>query len=161
MEIVDVAAGHSPAQSGFGEARSIVLDPDGQFAYVSDGRAEAIVIFDRRNLQIEATIELSCRRRAPWLSPHRSNSCSPFAGAATPPAPRLQNLHTPRHTNSSSDRPAEAGFNPAGDRNGSHIIVLDVQSRSILLNIAVLGNFRIAQADDEGEVFVTRRPRGL
>jgi hypothetical protein len=157
VQVVDLADGQLSGRiTGFGEARSIVLDPDGQFGYVSDSGAGSIVIFNRRNLQSEATIELPCAPRSMALAASQQLLFA-FCGAATPPAPRLANLHTPQHSGSSSDRQPKPDATPPAT-GSSHIIVLDVQTRSILLNIAVLGNFRIAQADNEGQVFVTVGP---
>jgi len=157
VQVVDLEGGQlSGTITGFGEARSIVLDPDGQFGYVSDSRADAIVIFNRRNFESEATIELPCAPRSMALAASQQLLFA-FCGAATPPPPRLQNLRQSQHNGSSPDRqPKQAATQPA--TGNSHIIVLDVQTRSILLNITVLGNFRIAQADNEGEVFVTVGP---
>src|SRR5215469_5912150 len=49
VQVVDISTGRLIGEiSGFEEARSVALDPDGQFGYVSDGRANLVVMFDRR-----------------------------------------------------------------------------------------------------------------
>jgi hypothetical protein len=76
-----------------------------------------------------------------------------FCGATEPTPPRLSNLRRPHTTtrmlNPQPVRPPE----PATGQ--SHIVVIDLRSNSIVVNIAVYGNFRIAQADSEGHIFAT------
>ena len=37
---------------GFGEAHAVVLDPNGQFGYATDGLENVIRVFDRRTFRI-------------------------------------------------------------------------------------------------------------
>ena len=157
VQVVDVATGETTGQiTGFGEARSIVLDPDGQFGYVSDSQAASIQIFDRRALQVTRGIQLNCAPRSMALAPEQQMLFA-FCGAPIAPAPRLANLrHGPPRRPGSTTPPNRDAASPSDTAKGqSHIIVIDLRSQSILVNIAVYGNFRIAQADNEGQVFVT------
>ena len=83
-----------------------------------------------------------------------------FCGATAPPPPRLANLRqTPAHRSSANPQPIQNATPHVEPATGqSHIIVIDLRSRGILVNIAANGNFRVAQADTEGQVFVTVGP---
>jgi DNA-binding beta-propeller fold protein YncE len=151
VQVVDIASGEVAGEiTGFQEARSIVLDPDGQFGYVSDSQANAIGIFDRRSLRLLYDISLLCAPRSMALAAQQQLLFA-FCGAMTSPTPKLANLRHPPANEFGSNPPP-----PAESAVGqSHIIAIDLRSRSLLVNIAVYGNFRIAQADSEGQVFVT------
>jgi hypothetical protein len=151
VQVVDITSGEVTGQiTGFQEARSILLDPDGEFVYVSDSQANSIAIVDRRSLSLLYDIPLLCAPRSMALAAQQQLLFA-FCGAATPPVPRLANLrHSPAHGPQSNPKPTTE---PAVGQ--SHIIALDLRSRSLLVNIAVYGNFRIAQADNKGQVFAT------
>jgi hypothetical protein len=154
VQVVDIDTGRLAGQvAGFEEARSIVLDPDGQFGYVSDSHADSVVIFDRRSLRAVDSIQLGCAPRSMALAAQQELLFA-FCGAVTPPPARLANLRHPRPGGSADRQPNPTpSAEPATGQ--SHVIAIDLRSRSILVNIAVYGNFRIAQADNEGQVFVT------
>ncbi|UWZ83966.1 beta-propeller fold lactonase family protein [Occallatibacter riparius] len=157
VQVVDIASGEITGQiTGFEEARSILLDPDGQFGYVSDSQAASVRIFDRRSLQVTRGIQLSCAPRSMALASEQQMLFA-FCGAATAPQARLSNLRRPpAHRSGSNTQPNRAATTSSETAKGlSHIIVIDLRSQTILVNIAVYGNFRIAQADNEGQVFVT------
>ena len=57
MEVVDTTSGKPVgAITGLKGTHGVVLDPDGRFGYISDGGANAVVVFDRQSLAIVATI---------------------------------------------------------------------------------------------------------
>ena len=65
VQVVDIDAGNVVGEvTGFSEAHSVALDPNGQVGYVSDGRANLIRIFDRRTFQVLGTIQLPASPRA-------------------------------------------------------------------------------------------------
>jgi hypothetical protein len=159
VQVVDLAGGQvSGRVTGFSEARAIVLDPDGQYGYVSDSGAQAIVIFDRRRLEAVASIYLPCAPRSIALAAQHQLLFA-FCGAAAAPRPRLSHLRRVRSAGSAADSSPDGHLRASEPSIGkSHILIIDLPSRSILVNIAVLGNFRIAQSDDEGQIFATVGP---
>jgi YVTN family beta-propeller protein len=57
VEILDINSGKSVgAITGLKRTHGVALDTAGQFGYVSDGGANAVVVFDRHSLQTVATI---------------------------------------------------------------------------------------------------------
>ncbi len=57
VEVVDVDSGKKVgAITGFQSTHGIALDPEGQLGYISDGKGNAIVVFDRQTLEKLATI---------------------------------------------------------------------------------------------------------
>ncbi len=57
VDVVDTDTGKKVgAISGLGGTHGVALDPEGKFGYISDGRGNAIVIFDRHTLEKVATV---------------------------------------------------------------------------------------------------------
>jgi YVTN family beta-propeller protein len=57
VEVVDTQTGKAiGAITGLKGTHGVALDPEGKFGYISDGRANAVVIFDRGTLATVATI---------------------------------------------------------------------------------------------------------
>ena len=51
VEVVDAGSGKPVgAITGLQGTHGVALDPDGRFGYISDGRANAVVVFDRKSL---------------------------------------------------------------------------------------------------------------
>lgn len=159
VDVVDIETGRLTGQvNAFEDARFIVLDPDGQFGYVSDSHADAVVIFDRRSLRAVASIPILCAPRSMALAGEQGLLFA-FCGATEPAPARLSNLRRPRagsSVNRQPNQPPTRAVEPATGQ--SHIVVIDVRSHTLLVRIAVYGNFRIAQADREGHVYVTVGP---
>lgn len=168
VDVVDIESGKLAGQvTGFEEARFIVLDANGQYGYVSDSRANSVVVFDRRSLREVESIPIRCAPRSMALAAQQELLFA-FCGATEPTPPRLSNLRRARpgadDSNELAQRNATLSQRSSGRRptrpsepatGQSHIVVIDLRSNSILVNIAVYGNFRIAQADSEGHIFAT------
>ncbi len=57
VEVVDTGSGKPVgAITGLQGTHGVALDPEGRFGYISDGRANAVVVFDRKSLATVATI---------------------------------------------------------------------------------------------------------
>lgn len=57
VDVVDTKTGKKVgAITGFGGTHGIALDERGKYGYISDGKANAIVVFDRQSLQKVATV---------------------------------------------------------------------------------------------------------
>lgn len=57
VEVLDTQTGKPVgAITGLKGTHGVALDPDGRFGYISDGRANAVVVFDRHTLATVATI---------------------------------------------------------------------------------------------------------
>jgi DNA-binding beta-propeller fold protein YncE len=153
VQVVDLAGGQvSGRLTGFGEARSIVLDPDGQFGYVSDSGNHDIKVFNRRSLRIETSIPLDCSPRSMTMPPQQGiliAICG--SGVSAPPVgPR------PRPYTSGSRHPRTAS--PPIAKGDSWIAAIDTETRTVLLYLLFGGDFRIAQSDREGNIYVTAGP---
>ncbi len=57
VDVVDTETGKKVgAITGLGGTHGVALDPEGKFGYISDGKGNAIVIFDRHTLEKVATV---------------------------------------------------------------------------------------------------------
>jgi YVTN family beta-propeller protein len=140
VQVVDIDSGSVLGEiSGFREAHAIALDDIGTYGYVSDGQADAVTVFDRSALKTEATIAVGCSPRFVTFEPQ-----SKLVFAFCPPAP-------------AATRPPRPGQHPAPPANaGSSLIVLiDTEKNAVLADIALNGDFRVAQADGSGSVYAT------
>ena len=149
VQVVDVESGAVAATiGGFADAHAVVLDPDGQWGYVSDGRAYRVVIFDRRTFHIEAHIALPCSPRSMVYDRDERllfAMCGAVHPQQTPPPPRQ------------STRPPAP---PATQRATglSHIIAIDTEAREVLADLPILGDLRTAQLDGRGSIYITVGP---
>jgi DNA-binding beta-propeller fold protein YncE len=152
VQVVDVDTGAMAGEiAGFGEAHAIVLDPNGQFGYATDGRENVLRVFDRRTFQIESSIDLGCSPRSVAFEP-QTNLLFAICGA-TPPGAQPP----PRRPRSAQGRPSAPApeQTPRPATGGSDVIVIDPEARRALVDIGVSGDFHVAQSDDNGQVFVT------
>ncbi len=138
VQVVDLDSGTVAGEiAGFHEAHAIALDDTGQYGYISDGPANAIAVFDRRALRIEATIAIGCAPRS--IAFERQSKlvfaiCSANAAAPAPSSPQRRLSLT------------------------SHVVAIDTDSKTVLAEMVVAGDFRFAQATDNGQVYVTVYP---
>jgi DNA-binding beta-propeller fold protein YncE len=156
VQVVDLAGGRVSGRiTGFGEARSILLDPAGQLGYVTDSGKRAIKIFNRRTLQIEATIPLICSPRSMTLA-GQENLLVAICGSPTPPHP----LTTAplRRTRRGTILPATPYQNAVPAKGNSQIAFINPEASTVLGYITVSGDFRMAQAGSAGEIYVTVGP---
>jgi DNA-binding beta-propeller fold protein YncE len=57
VQVIDLDTGELSGQiGGLREAHAIVLDDAGEFGYITDGLADQVKVFDRRSLQMVASI---------------------------------------------------------------------------------------------------------
>ena len=142
VQVVDVSSGALAGEiPGFREAHAIALDDTGTYGYVSDGPAAAVAVFDRRMLSVSATIPIGCSPRSIAFEPS-SRLVFAVCGAnvANPRPPRPHGRETPV-------QPAPEGI--------SHIIVINADKNVVLIDMTVAGDFRFAQADGAGQVYIT------
>ena len=70
VQVVDVESGTvAGVVKGLREAHSIVLDAEGAYGYVSDGPADMVRVFDRRDFQVVANIPTGPSPRSMALDP--------------------------------------------------------------------------------------------
>ena len=153
VQVVDLGSGSVAGEiGGFREAHAIALDDTGQYGYISDGPAGAVAVFDRRTLEIENTISIGCSPRSIAYE-LRSKLLLAVCGAnsVNPGGPNLPNR---RPSNAAGAR-ASAGSEDNNFAGISHVIVIDTQKNAAIADIAVPGDFRFAQADGLGHVYVT------
>jgi DNA-binding beta-propeller fold protein YncE len=153
VQVVDVDSGAVAGEiGGFGEAHAVVLDRNGQFGYATDGRENVIRVFDRRTFQIEFSIDAGCSPRSIAFEA-QTNLLFAICGATPPaaqPPPRR-----PRSAPGQHPSAPVAEQTPRLPTGGSDVIVIDADARRPLVDIGVSGDFRVAQSDDNGQVFVT------
>ena len=133
---------------GFRDAHAIALDDTGTYGYVSDGPADAVTVFDRGTLKAEATIQIGCSPRFIAFEPQSRlllAFCSPGSSSAAAPKPR----------------PGERRVLPASP-GLAHLLAIDTAKNTVLADIALNGDFRIAQPDGSGSVYATvARPAAI
>jgi YVTN family beta-propeller protein len=140
VQVVDVDSGSVVGEiPGFRDAHAIALDDTGQYAYVSDGPANAVTVLDRGALRAKATISIGCSPRFIVFEP-RSKLVFAFCPPSLPPTPPPQSGQRPISPNS---------LGP------SHIVAIDTDKNSVLADIALNGDLHIAQADGYGNIFAT------
>jgi DNA-binding beta-propeller fold protein YncE len=157
VQVVDVESGALAGKiTGLHEAHAIALDASGEFGYISDGPANQVAIFDRRSLQITATIATGPTPRALALDAETGllfAICTNPLGQAAP-----QNPGTPQQPsgNSNSHQPARnSSAQPGADREvKTSISVIDVSAGRRIGEILMPGKLGFAQSDGNGQVFV-------
>ncbi|MGB7742196.1 MAG: hypothetical protein WBL41_05510, partial [Terracidiphilus sp.] len=161
VQVVDLASGSIAGEIGsFRNAHAIALDDIGQYGYISDGPADAIAIFDRTTLAIQATIPIGCSPRSIAFEPRSkllfavcgSNGVSPAQPPHSVPRPSGSAPRTPR----TAGQPSAAGNDEDNNFAGiSHVVAIDTEKNTAVADISISGDFRFAQADGVGHVYVT------
>jgi DNA-binding beta-propeller fold protein YncE len=154
VQIVDVDSGSLIKEiKGFREAHSITLDDTGRFGYVSDGPAGEVKVFDRQTFQITATIPISCFPRSTAFEPASKLVFAICGADAASTAGPQAVVHTPR-TGTAVPRPTE---NPqaASGPGISHVVAIDTERNRVAADIAIAGDFRFAQPDGYGLMYVS------
>jgi DNA-binding beta-propeller fold protein YncE len=137
VQVVDLDTGTLSGQiTGLREARDIALDDAGELGYISDGADNQVKVFDRRSLQVLASIATGPGPRALVFEPQTKLL---FAICTTPVARPAQ---TP-----SAAPVRESEIKTA-------ITVIDTESREPLAEILMPGRLGFAQTDGNGQVFV-------
>ena len=133
--------------TGLREAHAIALDDTGEFGYISDGRANDVKVFDRRSLQVVATIPTVPNPRALVFEPRTKllfAICTiPAAGASTPQMNCASAQQTPPRA--SPDKPSLV----------SSIAVINTVTRTAMGQILLPGKLGFAQADGNGAVYIS------
>lgn len=164
VQVVDLDSG-SPAGEirGFRQAHAIALDDTGEFGYVSDGPAGEVKVFNRRSLAVEATIPIFCVPRSIAFEPQSKlvfAVCGASGGAPQTPTPNrgappqtLRPTSGSANASRSSNRPEQT--NTSGT---SHVVAIDAETRTVLADMAMLGDFRFALPDGNGHVYISVGP---
>jgi hypothetical protein len=140
VQVVDVSSGSVAGEiTGFREAHAIALDDTGSYGYVTDGPLHAVYIFNRQSLKNESFVLIGCSPRSIAFEP-RSRLVFAVCGA------NISNPNPPR-PNQRTVQPSPEGI--------SHVIAIDTDKKTMLVDMAVPGDFRFAQADGNGYVYIT------
>jgi DNA-binding beta-propeller fold protein YncE len=153
VQVVDVDSGTIAGEvTGFGEARAVVLDPNGQVGYVTDARANLIRIFDRRTFQLLGKIPVASSPRALVFEP-QTGMLFAFGALPTPAPPARQNRPMAREELDPCS--VYAGGSPPPPAYHSLISVIDPGKQNHVADIQVCGILGAAQADGAGKVYFT------
>jgi DNA-binding beta-propeller fold protein YncE len=140
VQVVDVDSGSVVGEiPGFRDAHAIALDDTGQYAYVSDGPAHAVTVLDTGALRAKVTIAIDCSPRYIVFEP-RSKLVFAFCPPSLPATGQPQ----------SGQRPS-----PPNNPGSSHIVAIDTDKNLVLADIALNGDFHIAQPDGYGSIYAT------
>jgi hypothetical protein len=154
VQIVDIDSGSLVKEiKGFREAHSIALDDTGKFGYVSDGPAGEVKVFDRQTFQIVASIPIFCFPRSIAFEP-ASKLVFAICGArvASPAVPPTV-VPTPR-TGTPAPRSSQNPQQASGP-GISHVVAIDTERNRVAADIAIAGDFRFAQPDGYGQLYVS------
>jgi DNA-binding beta-propeller fold protein YncE len=163
VQVVDLDTGTLAGQiAGLREAHAIALDDTGEFGYISDGLAGQVKVFDRRSLQVVASIPTGSAPRALVFEPQSrllfAICTSPVTGslnqATTTPQPASNPGETPLNATGRSS-PKNRNAQPVrGNEIKTSVTVIDVHTREPLAEILMPGKLGFAEADGNGQVFV-------
>lgn len=158
VQVVDVSSGSVSGEiKGFAEAHEVVLDPNGQVGYASDGRADVIRVFDRRTLRITANIPIASSPRALVFEPQTRLLFS-FGSQATAVNP-TNRARRPTGTIKTAldENPCniQQWRNPPQPVYQSLITVIDPGTQKRVADIQTCGLLGAAEADGAGHVFFT------
>jgi DNA-binding beta-propeller fold protein YncE len=143
VQVIDVALGTVAGTiSGLRQAHSVVLDQEGVFGYITDGPAADVKVFDRRSLQVVARIPTGPAPRAAALDAQTKLLFVIGSQALQVKAP-----------GSADARSAQA--RPGATSPATVVTVIDTEARKQLAQIALTGYLGFAQADGNGQVYVT------
>ena len=155
VQVVDVESGTlAGVVKGLRQAHSVVLDQDGSFGYISDGPADMVRIFDRRNFQVVANIPTGPSPRSMALDPSSGLLFVVGAQATARESPAAGASQSP----SSRQAQASRGANPRNAPQGgpeSTVTVIDTERRVSLAQIVLSGSLGFAQADGNGRIYIT------
>jgi DNA-binding beta-propeller fold protein YncE len=155
VQVVDVETGLVAGRiTGLHDAHAIALDEAGEFGYISDGAVNRVAVFDRRTLQIVASIPTGPSPRAIVIDPQ---SGLLFAVCTNPYTPaQLAALLNPPHPagNGNRNKPQGRAPQPVLDREvKASITVIDPTARRRVGEILMPGRLGFAQSDGNGQLF--------
>jgi DNA-binding beta-propeller fold protein YncE len=148
VQVVDVETGALAGQiGGLGEAYAIALDDTGEFGYISDLKAGAILIFDRRSLQISAKIPVASAPRQLVYDP----ADHLLFAILTPPPIKGATSKTVFHTVNGHLVPG-----PAPDLNPiTPVAMIDTKTNTVLGQMLFSGRLGDALFDGQDRLFVS------
>jgi len=155
VQVVDVESGTvAGVVKGLREAHSVVLDEEGGYGYISDGPADMVRVFDRRNFQVVASIPTGPSPRSMSLDA-TSGLLFVVGSQAT-----VRGNETPGDAQAVSSRQTQPshGANPRTAPLGgpeSTVTVIDTDRRVPLAQIVLSGSLGFAQGDGNGRIYIT------
>jgi DNA-binding beta-propeller fold protein YncE len=153
VQVVDVEAGTvAGVVKGLREAHAVVLDRDGYYGYISDGPADTIRIFDRRNFQVVASVPTGPSPRSMALDP-----ASGLLFVVGSQATAIGNQTSGTQTGTSRQTPPSRAVSPRTATTGgteSTITVIDTERRVALAQVVLSGSLGFAQSDGNGRVYI-------
>ena len=153
VQVIDIESGSvAGLVKGLREAHSIVLDAEGTYGYVSDGPADMVRVFDRRDFQVIASIPTGPSPRSMALDP--SSGLLFVVGSQTSArgsAPVVSARNAPTQKTRSS---RESSRTMAAGGAASTVTVIDVERRAQLAQILLPGSLGFAQGDGNGRVYI-------
>lgn len=151
VQVVDVESGTlAGVVSHLREAHAIVLDQQGAYGYISDGPADMVRVFDRRNFQIVASV--------PTGPSPRSMALDPVSGLLFVVGALQTGGDQPSAANTGS-RPATEPVRTGNTGQVAHgpqstLTVIDVQRRVPLAQLILPGLLGFAQGDGNGQIYI-------
>ena len=114
VQVVDVSAGTVVGEiKGMRDAHGIALDDGGQFGYISDGGSNAVKVFDRKSLEIVASIPTGPNPRAIVYEPQTKLV---FAVCAEP----ITDITGPVNRNGTGNGAGSGGNGSGGNGSGGN-----------------------------------------
>ena len=154
VQVVDVSTGTlAGTVTGLRQAHAVVLDPEGALGYVTDGPVSAVKVFDRRSLQVVASIPTGPAPRAMALEP-QTGLLFVIGAQTARRASGASDAHGSVQGNTTQGNTGR-GSSPAGRGPKSTVTVIDIEARKQLAQIILSGSLGFAQADGNGHVYVT------
>jgi len=155
VQVVDVDSGTvAGIVGGFREAHAIVLDADRARAYVTDGQADLVRIFDRHSFRVLANIPTGPAPRSMALD--ASTGLLFVVGGQAMSIGSESQRETSGRAVRVPGRQATGG-KPHGPQ--STITVIDTEHRLAIAELTYPGDLGFAQTDNDGHVFVAVRDR--
>ena len=140
VQLVDLDTGQLAGQiPGLREAHAVALDDTGEFGYISDGLAGAVVVFDRQSLNAVATIPVTPSPRALVFEP-QTRMLFVIGSNPLPQQPPPQGPKQPNGAVIAEIR--------------SEITVIDTQTRTVIGSILLPGRLGFAQTGGDGKIYV-------
>jgi len=152
VQVVDVETGQKAGTiKGLREAHAVAFDESGQWGYVTDGPAGAVVVFDRRTLRVTATIATAANPRA---LVYDAGTQLLFALSYKPPQepgkPRVKPSLTTLHL---SAKPIVAPEPPIDPKATTALTVINAQSQKSLGQILLPGEIDSVVSDGQGQIY--------
>ena len=144
VQIVDVNAGTLIGEvAGLRDAHQIALDPESQYAYVSDGPANEVKVFDRESMEIVASIPTGKNPRALVFDPASRLVFAVCPDTATAESKIPRRTASGQTIRQSSDALVH-----------STVTIIDADTRTRLADLLLPGKLGFAQTDGNGTVFM-------